>query len=221
MKLTLLLLSLAIGMVAVAQDAKTFYTSKSGKLVYQFESNGASSEYTLLFDHYGKKQTMEFTTIADGVKERVKTIMTETEMFIVNYSDKTAIKFPITPDDTAAPGLESGGGINLSEMTKDVIADPHFKTGTETINGKLCDVYSLTDGVSKGKFWIWNNFLMKADYIDEEGNHGFFELKTIQTDMAIAASEFQPPAGFEITDMTETMQQMKMMQNMYGIPDEE
>jgi outer membrane lipoprotein-sorting protein len=220
MKNVLFIICVAMGLTTMAQTAESFYKSKSGKLVYNFEADGVASEYTLWFDGYGKKQAMDFISMANGVKERVRTIVNETDVFIVNYTDKTVIKFPVMPDGNTITGMDSDG-LNMAEMTKEIVSDKRSKTGTETVNGKACDVYKLSDGRSKGKFWIWNNFLMKADYIDEDGNHGFFEIKDIKTDISIAASEFQPPAGFQVTDMTETMKQMQMMQNMYGLPDEE
>ncbi len=219
MKFILLLICVAFVSNSIAQNGETFYKSKSGKLVYQFEVDGVASEYILIFDNYGKKQAMEFVIVADGVKERVRTIVTETEMYMVNYNEKTVIKFPVDAN-TGASGMETEG-FNVSNITEDVLQDASKRTGTETINGKPCDVYTITDGVSRGKYWVWNNFLMKADYKDENNVHGYVELKEIKTDMTVAASEFQPPAGFPVTDMTETMQQMKMMQDMYGVPDEE
>ena len=46
------------------------------------------------------------------------------------------------------------------------------------------------------------------------------EATDFEIDIAIDNSEFEIPSGYEVTDMTEMMEKMKMMQQMYGVPED-
>ncbi|MBI9066450.1 MAG: hypothetical protein JEZ09_04090 [Salinivirgaceae bacterium] len=195
------------------------YASKSGKIVYEYEMEGITSSYSLTFDDHGAKQIIDIVNPDDN--EHVKTIITPQAMFVVNYTDKQVLKIPIEMQNSGM--YDAGaGGLDLSELVSEVTGEKQVKTGTEMVAGKNCDIYNYSDAEgNKGKYWIWNGYLLKADFVGEDNTHSFMKVKEINLDANIAASEFEIPSDFELNDMTKMMDQMNQLKQMYGSPDEE
>lgn len=229
MKLTLkkmkniaILLSLILsGTLVFGQASAPYYKSKSGKVSYKFEVGGTNVDYTLTFDHHGEKQSFYTKSIVDGNEVTTKTIVTKEFIYVINYEDKQVIKFPIDAEEGSAND-DMGGGIDVAAIVDNVDDYEQLKQGTETLLGKKCDVYILTEAEGgKGKYWIWNNFLLKAEFVDNEGVHTYVEATQFDPDVKVPESEFKIPEGYEVTDMGDMMKQMQQMQEMYGIPTEE
>lgn len=208
--LTLLILSTII--LSFGQQPEKIYKTKSGRISYSFDINGMQSTYNLVFDDYGTKHAFEYSIINQGINEKSKTIITPANIYIVNYVEKNVIKMPYTNDENDT--YDAGNGFDLGKIAIEVENDISKKTGTEQLLNKTCDVFVYTDGVNKGKYWVWNGILMKADFYDQDGTHIFIETKELKTDVSIPASEFEPPTGFAIVDMTQTMDQLQMMFEM-------
>ncbi len=219
-KFTIIIAFIAIGAMTFAQTNANAYSSKSGKITYRYELEDMSMTYTLIFDEFGKKQAFEMENRIDGEMQKSKTIITPESMFIINYEDKQVIKFPVDTDDESMEMYGgANGGFDLSSLVAEVTGVESGKKGTETILGKKCIMYEYAEpGGSKGKYWIHNGFLIKAEFIDEEGKHAYMEVTEYNIDIAISKSEFDIPPGFQVQDMTNMMEQMKQMQQMYGVP---
>jgi len=205
--------------VIFAQSSQ--YTEKSGKIVYTYEIAGESNDFVIMYDDYGKKQVMDIITMVDGAKERVKTIITADFMYLVSYADKQVIKFPMSMDKDNPMLAGQNQGIDVDGIVASVTDGSGSILGEEMVIGKKCKVYEHQEGSVKGKFWIHNGFLLKAEFIDANGVHTYMEAKELSFNIAIAASEFEVPAGFNVTDMNDMMQQMQQLQEMYGVPDQE
>jgi hypothetical protein len=218
-------LLLMVSVFLMAQDANDWYASKSGKIKYQYEYAGMLTEYTIIFDDYGKRQVFDLVGKTGGLSDHSRTIITPESMYIVNYEEKQIIKFPLEADRESVDefGGNSAGGIDLQEMVAEVKQGSSGKQGSEVVMGKLCDVYEYAEpmGEFKGKYWIWEGYLMRAEFIDASGEHTFMKVLEITIDTPVSAREFEVPSDFEVTDMTEMMEQMKQLQEMYGVPDEE
>lgn len=198
-----------------AQNAEQYYKSKSGKVSYKFELSGTHVDYTLTFDNHGEQQSFYTKSMVDGVEVVTKTIVTKDFIYVINYSDKQVIKFPLDIKENNM-GSEMGGGIDVAAIVNDVSGKEHLKKGSEELLGRTCDVYAISEEEGgKGKYWIWNNFLLKAEFVDNEGNHTYMEATQFDPGVNIPASEFEIPEGYEITDMSE------MMKKMQGVPTEE
>jgi len=214
-----------LGFVLLGQESTTMYASKSGKITYQYEYAGLITQYTIVFDDFGKKQVFDLLGNSEGDGEHSRTIITPEAMFIVNYDDKQIIKFPLEADSESLNeyGGNSAGGIDLQEMVAEVKQQSSGKRGTEVVLGKTCDVYEYEEpsGEFKGKYWIWNGYLMRTEFLDASGEHTFMKVKDIMVDQPISNKEFDVPANFEVIDMTEMMEQMKQLQEIYGVPEEE
>lgn len=218
MKNLLLLVFVFTTSLLIAQNAGNIYNEKSGKVVYQYEMNGEKTDFTLIFDDFGKRQIMDITSNENGEKTRVRTILTPTQMFMVNYADNMVIILPVTGDDNSmsmAPGADMG--IDVDALVDNATNTGATQISSETLLGKACKVYEHKEGDYKGKYWIHKDYLVKAEFISE-GVHTYMEAKELKLGVAIPASEFEIPKGFTVTDMAKQMQQM---QQMYGIPDGE
>lgn len=218
------ILSLALILASIslyAQNVNTTYNSKSGKLSYKFELGGTNMDYTLLFDQYGKRQAIINKTTIDGLFEETKTIFTNDNLYIINYSEEQVIKMPLNAGENPM-GEEANGEIDLGQIVSDVSEMEHLKKGSETLLGKTCDVYIFTENEGgRGKYWIWNNYLMKAEFMDESGQHSYMEATEIKLDITLPSDSFDIPDNFTVTDMGAMMNQMKQMQQMYGVPENE
>lgn len=212
--ITLLLISGTL----FAQNINNVFNSKSGKISYKLELDGAFMEYTLVFDQYGKKQAFNTKSTENGIPEKSKTIITPEYIYLVNYTEEQVIKMPTDMNEGSGEN-ENYGGIDMGQIVNDVTGVEQQKAGSETLLGKSCEVYIITeDEGGKGKYWIWKDFLIKAEFIDESRKHSFINATEISLDINIDKSEFDVPEGFEITDMGTMMQQM---QQMYQMPENE
>lgn len=225
MKSTLIISLLFLSVtVLLGQSSMNIYASKSGKIKYQYEYAGVNTEYTIIFDDFGKKQVFDFSGNTGGLNEHARTIITPEAMYIVNYDDKQIIKFPVEADNASIDeyGSNMGGGIDIQAMIAEVKESSGGKKGSEVVAGKNCDIYEYAepDGAYKGKYWIWNGYLLRAEFLDASGEHTFMKVKELNLDSPVDKKEFEVPAGFEITDMTQMMEQMKQLQQMYGVPDD-
>ncbi|MFA6401100.1 MAG: hypothetical protein WCX31_05670 [Salinivirgaceae bacterium] len=225
MKSTLLLfIVLFIASGLQAQIAGNLFSSKSGKIAYRYEYSGSVTNYSIYFDDFGKKQCFDLVGSNAGTSDHSRTIITPETMYVINYDDKQVMKFPLDAKEKSidAYGGSSAGGVDLQEMMSAITKSGKGKVGQETVLGKNCDVYVFNESEEgKGKYWIWKDFVVKADFLDENGDHSYIEAKEIAIDAAVDSKVFEIPSGFEIMDMSQTMQQMKQLQEMYGIPEDD
>lgn len=205
-----------------AQNNMNPYASKSGKITYTYEYGEMASTYTILFDDYGKKECMDISVFNGNNVEHTRTIMNPEGIFVINYDEKQIMKFPAESDEESLGEYNSSGNENLDFRDMVTSSEKKISLGTETLLGKPCQVFKFDESEGKkGKFWVWKGFVLKAEYLDENGEHTFLEAKEVTIDSPVNASEFELPSDFEVTDMSETIQQMKQLQQMYGVPDED
>jgi hypothetical protein len=195
------------------------YKVKTGKILYQYEVENISTDYLLIFADFGKKYATETTIMMEGIPEKSRIILTPEALYTLNYSDKEAMKFPADMINQMEDSEDEEFDVN--ELAANIAAKGGKKTGNEMVAGKNCEVYEYTsEETGKGKFWIWNGIMLKGDFM-EEGHHAFIEAKEVNTDISIAASEFEVPADFTITDMGKAMKEMQENQQKYGNPEDE
>jgi hypothetical protein len=222
---TFFLLSLALFFTHLlpAQIGSELYSSKSGKISYRYEYSGIVSNFSIVFDNYGKKQYFDLLGTEGDIADHSRTIITPEAMYVINYEEKQIMKFPLTQGTASVDeyGGSSAGGIDLPSIAKAIKQSGQSKKGVENVLGKSCDVFEFAEPEgSKGKYWIWKGFILKADFLDENGDHSFIEAKEIGIDIAIDSKEFEIPSGYEITDMSKSMEQMKQLQEKYGVPED-
>lgn len=81
------------------------------------------------------------------------------------------------------------------------------KIGSETLEGKACDIYQFTEPTLKrdAKAWVWTEkqFPLKIEVPAPEGLT-IVELSNIQFDPVISADQFKLPADVQIIDLEAT-----------------
>ncbi|MCK9207253.1 MAG: hypothetical protein M0P66_09090 [Salinivirgaceae bacterium] len=211
-------------MLLFAQEGVNPYISKSGKITYRYEFGDMSATYTLIFDDFGNKECVDIAVSNAGNVDHSRTVMTQGSLFVINYDEKQVMKFPLESNGESIDEYSgsSTGGIDLKEMVASSAKNQQAAKGQELVLGKTCQVNQFNESEGyKGKYWVWNGFVLKAEYLDENGEHTFLEAKEIAVDVSIPGKEFELPQDFEVVDMTETIEQMKKLQEMYGVPDED
>lgn len=80
------------------------------------------------------------------------------------------------------------------------------KSGSETLEGRECDIYSFTEPVirRKAQAWIWREkkFPLKIE-VESPGGNTLIELKNIQFDPEVEDSVFELPEDVSVIEMPE------------------
>jgi hypothetical protein len=200
------------------------YNVKSGKISYSYEINeDINMSYTIVFDNYGGKQAVIIESKSGDVSEKTRTVITSEKMHIINYDDKQVMIIPVNIDDEDMQQAYMGDSENFSliGLAADIEKSGAIIIGNETVLNKACKIYKFTDGEINGKFWIYKNYVLKAEFIEADGSHVFIQVTDFKLDIPVSSSEFEIPQNFTKTDMSKTIEQIKQMQQMYGIPDDE
>ena len=101
------------------------------------------------------------------------------------------------------------GGIKGASNYAQYLQEQHAtKTGSETIDGKPCDIYKYTDSET-GELttaWVWtaNMFPIKFE-VEAKAGKTVIELTNIQLAATISDDAFQLPAGIQVMDMGNMM----------------
>ncbi|MDD2962501.1 MAG: hypothetical protein PHQ65_17630 [Bacteroidales bacterium] len=218
MKNLLIILSFVfISQMAQAQnkslkDEKVFEV-KSGVVEYQLDGMTKGTK-TLWFDDYGRLQCTHTTTTTKlmGItnKEEKLEIRNHQWVYTINLMDKTGTKSKIESAMAPTDAMYSG----LSEEEKAQFVENVKKSfnarevGTGEVIGKTCVITEIGSG---NKVWGYKNITLKSEI--GSGMMKSSEVATKFTENAsVPASKFQPPAGIEIQDVTD------MMNNLPGMP---
>jgi len=95
--------------------------------------------------------------------------------------------------------------MNMSEVPDNPAEDAEqiYPTylGTETVDGKLCDVYQYTTADGTTKAWIWKDksFPIKVEVTSSQGT-AIIEYKNIVFD-TLSDSLFELPSGVQIMQL--------------------
>ena len=197
MKKKLLLISalITIYSTTVGQDFKR-YQFKSGKVVYKMTGVQTGTE-TLYFDDYGRKEVHFSDTVIDmmGVKQRsnTQTLIEGTYIYTIDKEKNTAQKMenPLNSMFSEEDDLQKVGEDIMKKMGGK-------KIGTETINGKKCDIWEVKK--MGGKIWVWNSLAIRT-IVDIMGMKITQEAQSIETDIEVSPDLFKIPVGTEIQDI--------------------
>ncbi len=194
MKKTLFSL-LILSVIVSAQDYKR-YGFKSGKVVYESTGSMTGTE-TMYFDNYGLNEVKITNVAMDmmGVKQEIdtKVIMTDKWVYSIDNKTNTANKLK-NPIYSMFPD-----GINSDEVGIEMMKKMGGKkTGTETINGKDCDIWEIAKMMSK--IWIWKTIPIKTE-VNMMGMKITQTAVSIETDIPVMQSMFQIPEGIQIQEM--------------------
>lgn len=205
------------------KEAKVFEL-KSGKVEYKLDGTTKGIK-TLYWDDYGRIQHeyRKTTTKMLGISntEETLTIRTKEWMYSIDLKEKTGTK---TKTDATFQTAEAFTGTQgMTHQEREQYGEAMLKSmggkevGSETILGKPCKVIEISQ--MKSKVWAYKNVTLKLT-VNMGGMLGTSseEATSIEENIAVPASKFQPPAGIEIQDVTDMM---KNIPGMPGMDDEE
>lgn len=177
-----------------AQMGQTEYSFKSAIVKYQV-SGSQNGEQELYINNHGKKTCMIMNvTVTMGSFTNTTNMMNianGNDYYYIDLEAGTGTKTTMTPEQKE----QMMGMLKQMMPAIENITESWNKVGTETILGKSCDIYE-----EKGmKVWIWNNLSLKSE-ISFMGMNTNTEAVSLDVDVNIPASKFEPPAGVTIEE---------------------
>lgn len=211
-KLLLIIMALLIVTNIQGQDLKR-YQIKSAIIEYKIEGSSEGTE-TLYFDNYGQKEakrTKLKTTMMGFTQETDQLIVLDKNwIYTADFKTKTITKMEnpsyemlmeLTKENTELEKLSSAMMENMGGKM----------IGTESIDGKKCDVWEVASLGSK--MWIHKSIPLKT-VVNMMGMNITYKTTKIQLNVPVPSSKFELPKGFkeqEAPNMQEMMKNMKKM----------
>ena len=194
-KLFFILMLTTLYSITIGQDFKR-YQFKSGKVVYKMSGIQTGTE-TLYFDDYGRKEVHFNKSVIDmmGVKQKsnTQTIMEGKYIYTIDLEKNTGQKMenPLYEMFSDEDDLQKVGEDIMKKMGGK-------KVGTETLNGKECEIWEVQK--MGGKIWVWNSLAIRT-VVNMMGMNITQEAESIETDIDVSPDLFKIPKGIEIKDI--------------------
>ncbi len=194
-KLFFILMLTVLYSITIGQDFKR-YQFKSGKVVYKMSGIQTGTE-TLYFDDYGRKEVHFNKSVIDmmGVKQKsnTQTIMEGKYIYTIDLEKNTGQKMenPLFDMFSDEDDLQKVGEDIMKKMGGK-------KVGTETLNGKECEIWEVQK--MGGKIWVWNSIAIRT-VVNMMGMNITQEAESIETDINVSPDLFKIPKGIEIKDI--------------------
>ena len=194
-KLFFILMLTILYSITIGQDFKR-YQFKSGKVVYKMSGIQTGTE-TLYFDDYGRKEVHFNKSVIDmmGVKQKsnTQTIMEGKYIYTIDLEKNTGQKMenPLYEMFSDEDDLQKVGEDIMKKMGGK-------KVGTETLNGKECEIWEVQK--MGGKIWVWNSLAIRT-VVNMMGMNITQEAESIDTDINVSPDLFKIPKGIEIKDI--------------------
>jgi len=152
---------------------------------------------TLYFDDYGRKEVHFNKSVIDmmGVKQKsnTQTIMEGKYIYTIDLEKNTGQKMenPLYEMFSDEDDLQKVGEDIMKKMGGK-------KVGTETLNGKECEIWEVQK--MGGKIWVWNSLAIRT-VVNMMGMNITQEAESIETDINVSPDLFRIPKGIEIKDI--------------------
>lgn len=203
------ILAFLLSITCYAQTNQKPYSFKSAYIEYSIEGNTIGKQVVYIDDWgWNRSETTQSVTKMLGKKtetnERKVTIKLDTYQW--------------------TPGQKTGSKVH-NTMLEEMLADPNFdmlefskktmesmgfeKTGTETVNGKSCDIWKGMGST----IWLWNDIAVKTQ-VKIFGAKYVMNASKIELDASIPSYEFQIPPDIKFTETS-------LDQEMIGAPSQE
>lgn len=194
-KITIILVA-SILLATTGFSQKKKYKIPKCKIVYVMEFMGMSFDATSYFKDYGANQSVITNMDIMGQKTTQQVLTTPTHVYTLNKEKKTGTKMSIekqAPDDLK--------NLDYDNITPELQKKYNIKnTGTETIAGKSCKVFSIEQDGAESKFWVWNNIPVKYE-ISQSGMKIVMTAKSIDTNPIFPSGIFDVPTDYSVTDL--------------------
>lgn len=187
------------------------YKIKSAMVEYALSGSQTGTE-TLYFDDWGKREARYTQTQISMMGFTQKTnrlgLLEGDWMTNIDLDKKTGTKMKNPMMDAASARYNKDLAAAGEDMLKKMGGK---KIGTETIAGKLCDVWEVADLGSKT--WVWKGVPLKT-----QARMMGMEITTVATKVqegGVPQDKFKVPAGITLTEgqnLSEIMKRMKAKQ---------
>lgn len=190
-----------IGLLAAttlsAQTKKEkLYPFKTAVIEYTYEGNSIGTQ-TLYIDNYGWSQCKIEQTSSKAFGQKSETNKAEITKDFDIYSWDLKTKEGVKMRNTLAEDLMNDPDFDPEEFGKKTMDMLGFKkTGTETINGKVCDVWK---GLGGSTIWMWNSLALKSE-VKLLGTKTIWTATTIKINEGVPAGKFVIPGDVKFTD---------------------
>ncbi len=169
---------------------------------------GDASAFSASYDQkmtHGRDVYQSKVSMKDGLFRMEMTTRGQTSIILHNANGT----YTVMPNEGMAmkmPRLQPGqrpvqGADNYAQYLEQQHAE---RTGSETIDGRACDIYRFTDSESGAltTAWIWKEKMFPVR-LETEGSDGktLIEISNIQLGAAVPDDSFQLPAGVQVMDM--------------------
>lgn len=215
-------LILSICMILVIQlSAQTkkgkLYPFKTAVIEYTYEGN-TTGKQNLYIDNYGWLQckTEQTANKAFGQKTEINKAEITKDFDIYQWDIKTRVGSKMR--NTLAENLMNDPTFDPEEFGKKTMEQLGFeKKGTETINGKVCEIWKGLAGSSA--IWMWNSLAIKSE-IKMLGTKTIWTATTIKINEGVPSGQFDLPADVNFSDAgtTDPIEMMKKSVDEEGSP---
>lgn len=189
---------------AFAQSNKRPYSYKTAYIEYELTGN-TTGKQTLYIDNWGwnRSETTHSVTKMLGQKtethQRNVTIQYDSYQWVPGEKTGTKVRNQWLED------LMNDPTFDMEEFGEKTLEALHFeKTGTETVQGKVCDVWKSSFGSTS---WVWNDIAVKTE-VKLLGTKQVMTATKIEIDASIPGSEFDIPTDIKFTETTLDPSQM-------------
>jgi len=198
MKILILSICMILFIQLSAQTKKEkLYPYKTAVIEYTYEGNTTGTQ-KLYIDNYGWLQCKieQTASKAFGQKSETNTAELTKDFDIYQWDTKTRIGTKLR--NTLAEDLMNDPNFNPEEFGKKTMEQLGFeKKGTETINGKLCEVWKGLAGSST--IWMWNSLAMKTE-IKMLGTKTIWTATNVKINEGVPSGVFNLPSDVKFTD---------------------
>jgi len=212
-KTVLSLIIVILAATAFSQTNKRPYSYKTAYIEYELTGN-TTGKQTLYIDNWGWNRSETTHSVTKMLGQKTET---HQRNITIQYDSYQWV-----------PGEKTGTKVH-NQWLEDLMKDPNFdmeefgeksleainfrKTGTETVLGKVCDVWKSDLGSTS---WVWNDIAVKTE-LKLFGTKQIMTATKIEIDASIPVSEFDIPSDIKFTETTLDPSEMNFEDN----PDEE
>jgi hypothetical protein len=209
MKVFILIICILTAINLSAQTKKEkLYPFKTAVIEYTYEGNTTGSQ-TLYIDNYGWRQCKIEETVNKAFGQKTETNKAEITKDFEIYSWDLKTKKGGKMRNTLAENLMNDPDFDPEEFGKKTMDMLGFKkTGTETINGRVCDVWK---GLGGSTIWMWNSLAMKSE-VKLLGTKTTWIATTVKINEGVPSGKFDLPSDVKFTDIG-TTDPLEMMKN--------
>ncbi len=171
---------------------------ESGTIKYKLTSTQAGSgqgmNLTVHFKDYGRESVNITDVQVAGMKISSMVLIKDGYIYIYNSEDKKGSKSKLKED--------AMGSSQMFIITDEAISSEGVKKiGNETVAGKECDVYEMTDkenGSSKAA--IWESIVLRMNIKDKSGYEMNYEAVEVNETSDFPEGVFELPSDVQFTD---------------------